>query len=82
MRRANGRLVEAKFLVESWLDQQVTGYVLAQQLIIGDISIQRTDEIVAVLVGMRDARITLAPKRLGVANPVHPMPRPALAKVR
>ena len=81
MRRANGRLVEAKFLVEPRLGQQITGDVLAQQLIIRNICIQCADEIVTILVGVRDARITLAPKRLGVAHPVHPMSRPALSEM-
>ena len=81
MRRADGRLVQAKLLVEPRPGQQITGDVLSQQLVVRHVFVQRANEIIPVLVGVRDTRVTLTPKRLRVAHPVHPMPRPTLAKV-
>ena len=81
MRRADGRLVQAKLLVEPRPGQQITGDVLSQQLVVRHVFVQRANEVIPVLVGVRDSRVTLTPKRLRVAHPVHPMPRPALAKV-
>ena len=77
----NGRLVEAELLIYSWLGQEVAGDVFAQKLIVRHVGVQRADEIIAILIGVRNARVALAAERFRVAHPIHPMPRPAFAKM-
>ena len=62
MSRTDRRFIQAKLHVETRFKQQVAGNVFAQQLIVRHVVIERADEVVAILVGIRDGRITLAPK--------------------
>ena len=82
MRRPNGRLVEAELLINARLGQEISGNVFAQELVVRHIGIQCADEIIAVLHGVRNARVALTAERLRVAHPIHPMPRPTLSKMR
>jgi len=62
MSRTDRRFIQAKLHVKTRLRQQVAGDVFAQQLVVRHIGIERTDEVVAILVGIRDGRIALAPE--------------------
>ena len=62
MSRTDRRFVQAKLHVKTRLRQQVAGDVFAQQLVVRHIGIERTDEVVTILVGIRDGRIALAPE--------------------
>jgi hypothetical protein len=54
--------------------------MLTHQLIVGDVLVQRTDEIVPVAEGVGQVEIALAAVGLGIAHQVHPMAGPLLAK--
>ena len=82
VRWPDAALDDAIALIHARLRQQITCDVLTHELIVGHVGIQRTDQIVAILEGTRDLKIPLASMALRIAKPVHPMPRPALAKVR
>ena len=61
---------------------QVSGQMLADKLVIGDIRIQCANHVVPVLPGVGDRRIEFVAARLGVSDQIQPVPRPPLAKVR
>ena len=82
MRRADGRLVQPQLGIQPRLLQQVARDVFTQQLVVRHIGVECANEIIPVLVRERNARVALAAERLGVTHPVHPVPRPALAKMR
>ena len=57
---ADGRLIEAELLVDARFFKQVTREVLVDELIIGNIGVDRTYDVVAVLGRVGDVRIALA----------------------
>ena len=67
---------------EARLGQKVTGHVLGDELIVRHVRVEGADDIVAVLVGVRNKRIELVSARLGETHQVEPVPRPALAVLR
>ena len=79
---ADRRLVDPEFGVHPRLLEQVAGQVFADQLVHGDVRVQRPDQVVAVTPGVGDRRVAFAAVRLGVADPVHPVPGPTLAEGR
>jgi hypothetical protein len=54
----------------------------AYELVVRHIGVERLDQEVAVVVGMRPVVVLLVTVRLGKPRHVHPMPCPALAVVR
>ena len=62
------------------IGQQITREVFANELIQGDVRVEGADEIVAVLEGTRNFGVAFATMGLGVANKVHPVSGPVLAK--
>ena len=82
LRNAERGFVHSDFLVEAGLRQQIAGYGLANQLRIGNIGIERADEIVTITPCIGNGRIAFATIGLCVANPIHPMPRPRFAEMR
>ena len=75
-------LVQAAVRVEPGLGQQVAGQVLADELVVGHVGVERPDQVVAIAPRLRDVRVALAAVRLAVAYQVHPVTGPALAEVR
>ena len=82
MSRADGGLVDALLLVDPRVGEQVPRHVLARELVIRHVLVEGADQIVPVLKGVRDARVTLRAVRVRVAHEIHPVPRPALAIAR
>ena len=56
--------------------------MLADQVVVGNVGIQRPDQVVAVAPRLGHVGVALAPVRLGVSHQIHPVTRPALAEVR
>ena len=79
---ADRRLVDAQFRVHPRLVEQVAGQMLADQLVDGYVGVQSPDQVVAVAPGVGHRWVALAAVRLGVADPVHPVPGPAFAEGR
>ena len=75
---AENRFVDLAVRAEAGSLQQVARQVLAHQLVIGDIGVERADQVVSIPPSVGSGRIAFAPVGIGVADPVHPMPRPAL----
>ena len=74
-------LIPSSRLMRGW-GNEIAGNMLAHQLVVADVGIQCPNQIVAITPGIGNRRITFAAVRLGVAKPIHPMPRPTLAKSR
>ena len=77
----DGRLIEAELLVDARFFKQVTGEVLVDELIIGNVGVDRAYDVVAILRRVGDVRIALATIGFSVAKPVHPIASPALSVV-
>ena len=56
--------------------------MFADHLVVGHIGVDRAHEVVPVLRDVRDVRIAFAAVGFGVAEPVHPVARPAFAVLR
>ena len=56
--------------------------MLAHEGIIGHVGVERTNDVVAVLVGIGNDKIALVPARFGVPHKVQPVPRPTLTELR
>ena len=59
VRRANRRFIEAELFVEARPGQKIAGNMFTEELIVRYIDIQRADKVIAVLVGVGDARVAL-----------------------
>ena len=64
------------------LRHEVAGDMLGDELVVRHAVVQRADDVVAILPGVRNDRLPLMPARLRVAHEVQPVPRPALAEMR
>ena len=56
--------------------------MFADQLVDRYVGVQRPDQVVAVTPGVGDRRVAFTAVRLGVADPVHPVPGPTLSEGR
>src|SRR5262249_39589102 len=54
--------------------------MLPNQLVIGHIAVERSDQVIAITPGLRNIRVAFAAMRLAIAHEVHPMARPALSE--
>ena len=54
--------------------------MLRHQLGVGNIGIERPDQVIAILEGVGDEKVGLVASRFGVVHQVHPMPGPAFAE--
>ena len=77
---AEGRFVDVQLPVDSRDREQVPRDVLANEPIVRHVVVERPDQVVAIAPGERDGRVALAAVRFGEPEPVHPVPRPALAE--
>ena len=80
--RSDGAFVDSQFGIDSRILLEISGDVFADQLIVGDIEVQRTNEIVPILPGVGDRRVALAAMGVGVAKPIHPVARPSFSECR
>ena len=76
------RFVQAQFLVQTWSRQQVARQVFPDQLVIGNIRIQGSNQVVPVSVGIGYIGVALTAMRVRIPDPIHPVARPTLAKLR
>jgi hypothetical protein len=60
----------------------VAGDVFADERVERQVGVEGADEIVAVAPREGNFRVALAAVRLGVADEIHPVPRPMLAEAR
>ena len=80
--RPNCRLVQTQFLVQTWSRQQVARQVFPDQLVIGNIRIQGSNQVVPVSVGIGNIGVALTAMRVRIPDPIHPVTCPTLAKLR
>ena len=80
VRRPNPGFIQAFGAIDSRVFQEIPGDVFADQLVIGNVRVEGAYEIIPVAPGHGQFRITLTPMRFAVADQVHPVPRPTLAK--
>ena len=57
-------------------------HVLYHELIVGNVGVEGSDQVVAVLVGVRHLVVKLVSVRFRVPHQIHPVSRPLFAKVR
>jgi len=79
VRGADHGLVDAARCVDARRLQQVARDVLADQLVVGHVLVERADQVVAILIRVGDRRVAFGAVGVRVAHDVHPVPRPALA---
>jgi hypothetical protein len=78
----NDRFVKSGIRVTSRVAQQVARQVLNNELVIWNVLVQGPNQVIPILVGMVDGIIKLVSMALGIANEIHPVPSPTLAKMR
>ena len=79
--RANDRFIVIFFGVPSGIFQKVTGEVLTNKIVVGNILIECPDEVVPVFVGMIDPKVEFMSIGVRVPNKVHPVPGPLFSKM-
>ena len=77
---ADDGLIDPQLFIPAGGIEQVARKVLANQLVIGNIIVERPHEIVAVAPSERHIGIAFAAMRFGVADQIHPAPGKALAE--
>ena len=76
------RFIHSLDSIDTRLFEKVACHMFTNHLVVGDICIQRSNEIVAIEPAIFNAGITLGAVRVGIANPIHPMTRPPLTEMR
>src|SRR5262249_17732299 len=76
------RLVESLDGVPARVIEQITGEVLDQESVVGEVRIERADDVIAIAVGVRDVVVELVAGGLGVADEIEPVAGPSLAVSR
>ena len=82
MRRADRRFIEPLGGVPTRIGEEVAGDLLAHELVVGEIVVERPDEVIAVAPRIGKLGVPLAAVRLAVADEIHPVAREALAEAR
>ena len=62
--------------------EQVAGDLLAHELVVGQVAIERVDDPVAIAVHLRNREIGVVARGVGVAHDIEPVTAPALAVAR
>ena len=70
------------FGMQSRRMEQVAGNVLAHQLVVRHVSVERADHVVAILVRVLCIVVELMATRFGIPDQIEPMSAPSLAEVR
>ena len=79
---AEDGFVAAGVGVQAGLRDEVAGEVLDDELVVRHVGVEGADDVVAVVVGVRDDWLELVTARLGVTDEVEPVACPALAESR
>ncbi len=79
---ADRGLVNAKLVVHARRREQVARHVFAHKLVVGNVVVEGTNQVVAVAVRVGNGRVVLGAVGVRVADDVHPVPCPALPIVR
>jgi len=79
--RPQDRFIELLLRIASRLPDEISRDVFLGQQIIGKVGIECPDQVVPVFGRVRNRVVEFVTVRFGVADQVHPMPRPFLAKV-
>ena len=82
MRRADRRFIEPLGGVPTRIGEEVAGDLLAHELVVREIVVERPDEVVAIAPRIGKLGVPLAAVRLAVADEIHPVAREALAEAR
>jgi len=78
---ADQTFIQAEFLIDAGLRQQVSCDLFANQLIKTDIAIECTCQIVTVFPRALCWDVPFVTVRVGVSNDIHPVTRKSFAKV-
>ena len=79
--RADDRLVRAGLRIDPWPFDEIAGNLLADELVVGQVVVERLHDPVAILPGVGDPIIELVSPRLAIPRHVEPVPREPLAIV-
>src|SRR5438132_2111925 len=79
---AKHRFVKTILWMAPGLGKQVTGNVLDDELVVGDVSVERPDHVVTIDVGFRQVEVVFMSGCFRVAHQVEPMPAPAFPIMR
>ncbi len=76
------RFVETFLRIEARRWEQVAGDVFFQELIVRDVGVEGADDVIAVVLRVRDRRFEFVTARFGVTDEIQPVPRPAFTELR
>ena len=80
--RADAGFVDTFLGVDSRLFQEVAGQLLADELVIRHVGIERANEVVAIAPRLNDLRVAFAATGIGIADEVHPVAGEVFAVTR
>ena len=80
VRRPDGRLIELFLSVPPGFGQQIAGNLLANQLVVRHIIVERPNQVIAIPIGIGQLGIALAAVRFAVPNEVHPVTCPTFTE--
>ena len=78
--RSENRFVESLLFMEARFFQEIARDMLGKKLVVSDVLIQSSNQVVPIVVGIGYPGISLRAVTFRVANPVHPVPRPPFPK--
>ena len=67
--------------VETRRRKKVAGNVFSDKIVVGNVGVKRTDQVVSVAPCVGDSEITLVAPRFRITNEIHPVARPPFAIV-
>ena len=79
--RADDRLVRAGLRIDAWPLHEIAGNLLADELVVGQVVVERLHDPVAILPGIGNDVIKLVSSRLAIPRHVEPVPREPFAIV-
>ena len=80
--RPDAGFVDAFLGVDARLFQEIAGQLLADELVIRHVGIERADEVVAIAPRLFDHRVAFAAAGIGIADEVHPVAGEVFAVAR
>ena len=81
-RGADQRLIELSFAIPSWMGHQVTRDMLADELIVGEVVVERSDHVVAIAPGEGNVVVPLVAVGFREPHDVEPVSSKPLPKAR
>src|SRR5579884_2956395 len=76
------RFVKPLLRMPAGIRQQVAGQMFENELIVRHVGIKCSNDVITILIGVRDGIVELVSSCLGIAHEIEPMPAPALAEMR